>query len=156
MSLKKDLTEELVTHLNLSSFCQVTIGTSVRAVLATMREKGRGVCLVLDGTQLVGIFTERDVLNKVVSTPEILDDPIDNVMTPNPKSITPDLHAAEALAQMDAESFRNLPVVNKDGQVIGNMTYQAIIDYLAGLYPVEVLNRPPNPEQFPRKPEGGD
>ena len=32
----------------------------------------------------------------------------------------------------------------------------AVINYLAARYPIEVLNRPPRPDQFPRKQEGGD
>ncbi|MBE2197578.1 MAG: CBS domain-containing protein [Anaerolinea sp.] len=155
MSMKKDLKEANVAHLNLSGFCQVEAGTAVRDVLTIMREAGRGACLILQGAKLVGIFTERDVLHKVMNTPAMLDAPVDAVMTPNPRVITPDISAAAALTLMDTGRFRNLPVVNEDGEVLGDMTYQAIIDYLANLYPIAVLNRPPNPEQFPRKPEGG-
>ncbi|MCB8966309.1 MAG: CBS domain-containing protein [Ardenticatenaceae bacterium] len=156
MNIQKDLKNEQVTHLNLSRFCQTESGTPVRQVLNLMRTTGRGTCLILKGGRLVGIFTERDVLTKVVGLADVLNKAIDEIMTSNPKVITPQLSAAAALTLMDSEHFRNLPVVNEDGQIVGDMTYQAIIDYLAGLYPVEVLNRPPDPERFPRKPEGGD
>jgi hypothetical protein len=56
---------------------------------------------------------------------------------------------------MDENHFRNLPVIKADGEILGDMTHQAVIAYLAARYPVEVLNRPPKPDQFPRKPEGG-
>ena len=56
---------------------------------------------------------------------------------------------------MDENHFRNLPIVDKDGRLLGNMTHQAIIRYLADRYPVEVLNRPIDPELFPRRAEGG-
>jgi hypothetical protein len=56
---------------------------------------------------------------------------------------------------MDANHFRNLPAVDADGTIVGNMTHQSIINYLAARYPIEVLNQPPRPDQFPSKAEGG-
>ena len=56
---------------------------------------------------------------------------------------------------MEKNHFRNLPIVDDSGRLLGIMTHQAIIDYLADRYPVEVLNRPIDPERFPRRAEGG-
>jgi CBS domain-containing protein len=156
MSLKEELQNEQVGHLDLSKFTRVERGTMTRAVLDKMRQEKRQVCLITAGDRLAGIFTDRDVLNKVVPTPETLDGPIDNVMTHEPITVTPETPAADALWIMDDHHFRNLPVVGQDGTLIGNMTYATIINYLGTRYPVEVLNRPPDPDQFPRKPEGGD
>ncbi|MCA9899094.1 MAG: CBS domain-containing protein, partial [Anaerolineales bacterium] len=78
-----------------------------------------------------------------------------DIMTANPVTVTPDTSAADALWLMDEKKFRNLPVVGRDGKIRGNMTHQAVISFLAARYPVEVLNRPPRPDQFPRKQEGG-
>jgi signal-transduction protein with cAMP-binding, CBS, and nucleotidyltransferase domain len=156
MSLKEELQSEQVGHLDLSKFTRVECGTTTRAVLDKMRQEKSRVCLVTENGHLAGIFTERDVMRKVVPTPETLDGPIDDVMTYEPISVTPETPAAEALWLMDEHRFRNLPVVAHDGALIGNMTYATIINYLGARYPVEVLNRPPDPDQFPRKPEGGD
>jgi signal-transduction protein with cAMP-binding, CBS, and nucleotidyltransferase domain len=156
MSLNEELQTEQVSHLNLTKFSRAESGTLVRAALDQMRQDKSYVCLVTAGNRLVGIFTERDVLRKVVTAPETLDEPIDNVMTQNPITVTPQTPAAEALWLMEEHHFRNLPVVGEDGAVIGNMTHAAIINYLGARYPVEVLNLPPDPDQFPRKPEGGD
>ena len=80
----------------------------------------------------------------------------DEVMTARPITVLPDTSAADALWLMDDHHFRNLPVIDRQGQILGDMTYASIIQYLAARYPVEVLNRPARPEQYPRKPEGGD
>ena len=85
-----------------------------------------------------------------------LDGPVDAVMTGRPITVAPDLSAAEALWLMDDHHFRNLPVVDQQGQILGDMTYAAIIHYLAARYPVEVLNRPLRPEQYSDEAEGGD
>ncbi|MCB8977901.1 MAG: CBS domain-containing protein [Ardenticatenaceae bacterium] len=155
MSLKEELMNEQVSHLDLSGFCQIASGTAVRQSLANMRQNKTNVCLVTKDNELVGIFTERDVLTKVATNPANLDVAVDEIMTPNPITVTPETSAADALWLMDAKQFRNLPVVNKNGRIVGNMTHQAVISFLAARYPVEVLNRPPRPDLFPRKQEGG-
>jgi predicted transcriptional regulator len=94
-------------------------------------------------------------LTKVATTPQNLNGAVDEIMTANPITVTPDIAAAEALWLMDDKKFRNLPVVDESGKIVGNMTHQAVISFLAARYPVEVLNRPPRPDQFPRKQEGG-
>lgn len=156
MSLKEELQTEQVSHLNLTRFTQIESGTTTRAALDKMRQEKSRVCLVTADGRLIGIFTERDVLRKVVTTPETLDGPINHVMTHEPITVTPQTPAADALWLMDDHHFRNLPIVGQDGALVGNMTHAAIINYLGARYPVEVLNLPPDPDQFPRKAEGGD
>lgn len=156
MSLRQELEAEQVRHLDLSTYCQVESGTTVRETLNRMRaERGR-TALITRGTELIGIFTERDVLRRVAGAPETLDGPVDAVMTSQPVTVLPDTSAADALWLMDDHHFRNLPVIDRRGNILGDMTYASIIQYLAARYPVEVLNRSPRPEQFPSKPEGGD
>jgi len=156
MSLEQELKSEKVTHLNLTGFCIVDSGTAVHETLGYMRQNKVNVCLVTENHSLIGIFTDRDVITKVAAQPDTLNQPIDSVMTADPISIKPDTTAANALWLMDDKGFRNLPVVGDDGRVVGNMTHQSVINYLAARYPVEVQNRPPRPDQFPRKQEGGD
>jgi len=151
MSLESELRRERVSHLHLSGFTVVPTGTTVRDALGQMQAERKTVCLVTQEGQLAGIFTERDVLRKVIDKPEALNGPINSVMTADPVSIGPNASAAAALGLMDKHHIRNLPVVDDQGQIVGSMTHKSVIDWLAGRYPVEVLNRPPDPERFPRK-----
>ncbi|MCY3897310.1 MAG: CBS domain-containing protein [Caldilineaceae bacterium] len=169
MNLQTDLKSEHISHLVVSGFAQVPLGTSVRDTLARMRADGRVVCLVVEEgaaagegqeedsgqARLVGIFTERDVMRKVIDVPGMLERPVDEVMSTDPITIGPDASAADGLRLMEKNQFRNLPIVDGSGRLLGIMTHQAIIDYLADRYPVEVLNRPSEPERFPRRAEGG-
>ncbi len=156
MTLRSELEAEQVRHLDLKSYCLIESGTSVRETLNRMRAEGGGSALITRGGSLIGIFTERDVMRRVAAAPETLDGPVDAVMTPRPITVLPDTAAADALWLMDDHHFRNLPVIDRQGQILGDMTYASIIQYLAARYPVEVLNQPPRPEQYPSKPEGGD
>lgn len=155
MTLEQELQAEQVSHLDLTGFSQVPKGTTISDTIATMRAERHNVCLITAEERLVGIFTDRDVLRKVAPYPELLGEPIDKVMTAQPITIKRDSSAAMALTLMDDNHFRNLPTVNDEDQIEGNMTHQAIIRYLASRYPVEVQNQPPRPDQFPRKAEGG-
>ena len=159
MNLINELQSQRVSSMDLSGFAQVSKGTSLRTALDQLRTEQHSVCLVTDGGRLCGILTERDVLTKVMGAPNEtnsrLDGPVDTVMTEAPVTIGPEASAATALTLMTDRHIRNLPVIGSDGALLGNMTHQAIIGYLAARYPVEVLNLPPDPDRFPRKQEGG-
>ena len=83
--------------------------------------------LVIRGEELIGIFTERDVLQRVVGKMSVLDGPVDAVMTARPITVLPDTSAADALWLMDDHHFRNLPVVDRQGRILGDMTYAAFV-----------------------------
>lgn len=156
MSLESELRTEKVSHLDLSGFSTATTETPVSTVVARMRTEKHNVCLITtEHDKLIGIFTDRDVLTKVADQPEILGQPISQVMTADPITVTADMSAADALRLMQKGHFRNLPVLDQSGKILGDMTHQSILDYLAARYPIEVLNLPPDPERFPRKAEGG-
>lgn len=80
-----------------------------------------GSVLVLDASDaLAGIFTERDLMTKVVA--KGLDPTrtrMPEVMTPNPQSVPPDRTVADAVLLMRDCGFRHLPVVSPTSGVIG-------------------------------------
>ena len=131
-------------------------GTPVREALAPMRAEEGLPMLIIRGEELIRTSTERDVLQRAVGQMSVLDGPVDAVMTARPITVLPDTSAADALWLMDDHHFRNLPVVDRQGRILGDMTYAAFVHYLAARYPVEVQNRPLRPQQYPSKPEGGD
>jgi CBS domain-containing protein len=75
-------------------------------------------------------------------------------MTPTPFTVNLNDGADLALALMDEKHFRNVPVINDEGQVIGNLTHYAIIKYLADHFPESIYNLPPDPDQVPHKRDG--
>jgi CBS domain-containing protein len=74
--------------------------------------KGRvGSAVVMQGSWLVGILTERDVLRAAASGSDLTKLPVSEWMTGNPMTATPDTTAGEAAEMMLANGFRHLPVV---------------------------------------------
>jgi len=93
--------------------------TTVRDAARNMTERHIGAVLVGQGGRLKGIFTERDLLIRVVA--QNLDPDtttLDRVMTPDPDTVAPDDHARDLLERMRERGFRHLPVVDGD-RVVG-------------------------------------
>ena len=92
---------------------------TVREAAREMRKRHVGAVLVVTADHLEGIFTERDVVNRVVA--EGLDPDrtqLNDVMTRNPDTVGPNDTALEALRRMQDGGFRHLPVVDR-GRLVG-------------------------------------
>jgi CBS domain-containing protein len=93
--------------------------TSVTECVRQMNEQGIGAMLVMKDERLVGIFTERDAMTKVLGKGlDPTGTKIAAVMSPNPICVTPSTTLDEAMAIVSQQRFRHLPVV-QDGEVLG-------------------------------------
>lgn len=133
----------------------VTPSTSVRSAVAAMQQ-GSGSCvLAMEGGQVVGIFTERDVLTKCMGDDFDWDQTLaDAVLTRDPQTISSQETVAEAVATMQQHHYRTLPVV-EGTKVVGLVRLGDLLTHLAEAYPEDVLNLPPRPHQVMERPEGG-
>jgi CBS domain-containing protein len=109
----------------------VTSSTPVRQAVATMVQNRIGCVLVLDGTALTGIFTERDVLNRIGPDRSALDHPINRHMTPSPETVKLTDSIAYALHCMSLHGLRHLPVVDGDGSAVSIVSARDILRLLA-------------------------
>lgn len=92
--------------------------TSMTEAAAGMVRARVGSAIVMQGSFLAGILTERDVLRAVASAEDLRQSPVSAWMTRDPQSASPDTNAADAAQLMMLNGFRHLPVV--DGrQVLG-------------------------------------
>ena len=97
----------------------LTADVSVRQAAKLMAERHIGAVLITADGRLEGIFTERDVLNKIVAPgrdPEAVK--LGEVMTRNPDTVSPDATALDTLIRMQTKGYRHVPVVD-DGELIG-------------------------------------
>jgi len=99
---------------------------SVRDAAKVMAEHHIGAVLVVQANELMGIFTERDLVNRVVArglNPEIT--LLIQVMTRAPETVAPDQVLADALDIMIEKGFRHLPVVDR-GKIAGVLSMRDI------------------------------
>jgi CBS domain-containing protein len=117
----------------------------VRDAIAVMREKQLSCVLVVEHGQLVGVFTERDVVTKVAATPLDVDHvPLRDVMQPDPECLQLDDELVYALQQMLRGAYRHVPVVDEQRRPTALVSLQAIIEELVAAFPQELLNLPPS------------
>lgn len=112
--------EILVEQVMNTDVLAVTPGTTTMNALRQMAEKHVGSIVVIKNKKLMGIFTERDLLYKVVlagKNPEQI--PVREVMTRNVVSIAPDRSVESAMIKMAQGSFRHLLVVDNEDDIRG-------------------------------------
>jgi CBS domain-containing protein len=109
--------------------------TLVTECVRTMTAEKIGALIVMDGEKLIGIFTERDALNKVLA-PGL--DPrstkVSAVMTKDPYCIPPTTTVGDAMQLVTQRRFRHLPIV-ENGKVLavvssGDLTHWLVTDQI--------------------------
>ena len=120
---------------------------TVTEAMRAMQREHRGCVLVTDdGTRtskLVGIFTERDVLLRIVDrgkNPATL--PLSEVMTPDPEVLSVKATVAYALNKMSVGGFRHVPVVDEEHRPAFVVSVRDVVEFLVNAFPREVLNLP--------------
>ena len=127
----------------------------VKDVLRQMQEKGSGYALLCRKGKLSGIFTERDVLTKVVGIEGNLDKPVSDFMTRDPVCVHEKDPIRNAVMHMHKGGFRNVPILDEKGKIITCVRHKDIVHYLVEHYAQHVLNLPPDPDNMPETREGG-
>jgi len=130
---------------------------TVADAIDAMRAAKIGSVLVTDSSgRLVGILTERDLLNRAAKG-EV--DPkttgIQAIMRSKPETLKPDDAIAYALRIMSHGGCRHVPLVDADGRPVGVVSVRDIVDFIADLFPDDILTLPTDPRStFAKNPEG--
>lgn len=148
------LTESKIKHLQKSLPLVVDENTPLRLVLQRMRAEKQTCVLICRAAICSGIFTERDYLQRILGKPIDISRPIQEFMTKNPKTLTLEDNLGSAIQLMDEFSYRNIPLCDSAGNSAGLVQIRDIINFLAELYPHEVLNAPPRPDRKFSEPDG--
>ena len=154
MDLAKNLKIDSVSRLHPTPPHHVGPQQTVTETVALMREKKVGCVLVMDGERVIGIFTERDLLRKVLATGRPLSLPVVDFMTRNPVTVHPKEPIGLAIRRMEEGGYRHLPVVDEAGRPVGVLSVKRIVHYLVEHYPPTVYNLPPDPATVPNEAEG--
>ena len=154
MPAETNLRDTRIRHLDLQPAVCVDRGAPLATVIERLREQKSGSALVCEGGRVVGIFTERDLLRKVIGRGVDYDDPVDNFMSPDPASLTPDDLLGDAIRKMDEGAYRTIPLVDGSGKQVGLLSVRDVIRYIAEHFPREVLDLPPRAQQTFDTPEG--
>ena len=103
---------------------------------------------------LRGVLTERDIFKVIVGGEIDLDAPVETLMNRTPRTLRLEQTVHEAITLFADGRFRNVPLVDDDGRVVGIVRQQDLLKYLAEAFPEELLNLPPRPHQRMKESEG--
>lgn len=123
--MTRDLMLKDVVTTNGNSIVKETIG------LLFKRHVG---CIVVvdDAQKCIGIFTERDAI-RIVAQNLPLDTTIEKVMTKDPFTVSEDSTFEEAKSIIKTHQIRHLPVIDKDGKLVGLLSVRHILNEVCGL-----------------------
>lgn len=98
----------------------VSPNDSVFHALSLMAQHNVGALMVLDGEQLVGLFSERDYARKIIlHNKSSKETPVREIMSDKVAYVTPATTLDECMALMTEKCFRHLPVLSEEGEVLG-------------------------------------
>ena len=107
---------------------KVPPGTVVAKVARLMAQKNVGAALIVQDARVTGIFTERDVVFRVVAPGlDPRTTPVSDVMTPAPHAVEPDKPFGYALLIMHDKGFRHMPVIEND-KLVGIVSSRSAMD----------------------------
>jgi CBS domain-containing protein len=146
------------------SFCQrepatVLPSTTLAAALECLRGESGGCVVVVDKKgerqRPLGVLTERDYLDRLATEEaaawaSALQSPVEQFMTPVPRTIPESETLGAAVHLMTKGGYRNLPLVDSDGYLAGIVSARNITDYLSEVHASEVMNMPPRLHQDER------
>ena len=135
----------------------VTVGpdTPIAETIRLMLDQRIGAVLVVSGGKAAGIFTERDVLRRVVKGGLDQGRPVREVMTAEPETLGLEDGIAFALNRMIIGGFRHIPIVDEAGAPHAVLSLREVVAFIVSLLPQRFLNLPPEPMHEARSTDGG-
>jgi CBS domain-containing protein len=115
-----------------------------------MSREAHDCVLVMHDRELAGIFTSRDFLNRIAAEradPSAIE--LGDVMTAAPRTLRPRDPVVFAINWMAIEGFRNVPIIDDDGEVLGVLTVWDVMRHLEDIF--DDIDATPRPT-----PPGGD
>ena len=147
MSLRENLLGKAVTALRMLEPIVLDADACVGDAVRLMQEHHVGCVFVVERGRPIGVFTERDVLKRVIASRLSSDTPLTDAMTRNPRAIGQDWSVANVIHAMHEGGFRHMPLVDEAGCLTGVVSVKRVVEFLVDHFPSAVFNLPPTPDQ---------
>jgi len=154
MDLARNLKIDSVSRLHPTPPLHVHPTCTIAQAVALMRQEQVGCVLVCEANRVVGIFTDRDLMRRVLAEGKPLTSPVGECMTSRPVVVHPKEPIGAAVRRMEEGGYRHLPVVDEAGRPLGVLSVKRIVHYLVEHFPATIYNLPPDPDVIPHEREG--
>ena len=129
--ITSSLLRDSVSVLEPSTPISLDIGSTVADAIHLMKERRIGCVLIIKDDELVGIFSERDVLTKALGRgQDHSQTKIADLMTSDPECLHHEDSVGFALNKMSVGSFRHIPIVDTENRPVGVISSKDIFRYL--------------------------
>jgi CBS domain-containing protein len=154
-STEKLLKEKKISEVVNARLIHTPSSTPVKNAVELMRRESSAYVVVADGKKISGMFTETDVIQKLLGRKVDWNAPIRDFMTKSPTVLHPGDSVGKAIDLMVEKMFYHVPLVDERGELVRILSVRTLIRFLAEFYPGEVYNLPPDPHQVADTAEGG-
>ncbi len=132
--LEHAIAEESVSHIQHKPHATIDANATTASAVQKLANEHVACLLVEEDGKLVGVFSDRDVLNKVALEQDRLNQPVRDVMTPNPVFVYETDPIASALCVMAVSGHRHVPIVNLKEQIAGIVSPQRVTAFLSNYF----------------------
>ena len=104
--------------------------TSIAEAASAMESSDLGSLAVVEGMELLGLITERDIRGAVADAVQLDATPVSEIMSVDPDTFDPDLDVWDAAAWIAESRYRHMPVVGDDGLLLGVVSIRDLLKSL--------------------------
>ena len=145
-ALSAELLEQPIRLLEPRAAVFVTTSTSVADAVAALNDRSAGCLLVTTDGKLVGVFTDRDVVRRVLPAGIALSQArVGDYMTTGPEVLSLDDPIAFALNRMSSGDLRHVPLVDEARHPVAVVSIRDVFRLLVQHFAGSVQNLPPTP-----------
>lgn len=154
MARKKSFWDDAVSKVHLQEPAIIRPDAPLVDAVKEMQRLHIGCVLIVDEEKnLLGILSHSDIMHDYVGSTLPGDVTLDQLLTPDPYTISTDRTVREVAEIFHAKPFRHLPVL-KEGKILGILSVRGLMSYIGENLPKDVLNLPPDSSLIASRPAG--
>ena len=149
------LKEKKICEIINPKLVQAPSTISIEQAVQIMQQNGSGYIVIAENNKSIGIFTENDLVFKIMGKGIDWSRPVREFMTQDPKLLRVDDFVGQAIDVMGENRIYHIPLVDAKGHLVNVISVRTLIRFLAEFYPAEVMNLPPDINRIIETAEGG-
>lgn len=154
-TIEEILIEKKISEIVNPKLVQAPPETTIAQAARLMQENKSGYIVVARKKRVVGLFTETDLVQKILDKSVSWTRPIKDFMNAEPAVLAISDSVGQAIDLMGKARCYYIPLVNEKKELVNVISVRTLTRFLAAFYPAEVYNLPPRPNQVSLTPEGG-
>lgn len=149
------LKEKTISQIVNPKLVQASPTISIQDAVKLMQDNKSGYIVLSKAKKVHGLFTETDLVNKILDKDVDWSKPVSEFMTSDWATLKMTDFVGQAIDLMSEKKFYHIPLVDDQGNLVNVISVRTLIRFLAEFYPTEIYNLPPRFNQVMETPEGG-